>query len=241
MTIAPASAHNLGVQGRTFPIGEVDMRLLEAQSLSHVNIKKIDAQMTRSAKEFPDHLKQFVLPAARETKTRWVDPSVVLNRNIEGMHRTAGGQWRWGVLWKQGTVVNPLKYVRPTTALLYINGLSSKQTALAASAVDQWPSRVVVIETQGDPVLLAHQLGMPVYMAKAHSLDRYQVKEVPSLVVPGPLRTGHAYDLRVTSLGLPYTGDNRIIGHILDQTWPADGVSLKLIKGSQKAYGGAAQ
>lgn len=237
-TAGRCGAHDLGVQGRTYPIGEIDMRLLEAQSASKVNVKKIDAQLTKSAKRLPMHLAQYVLPAARETRTRWVDPSEVLSRDIEGMRHTANGHWVWGVFWRKGTVVNPLKYVRPTTALLYVNAHSPQQIALAKAAVNQWPSRVVVVETQGDPIQLARQIGMPVYMAQHHSLQRYQVRKVPSIVVPGPLHTVHAFDLRVTAIGLPYVSGKALVGRILAQTWPASGVNMKMIKAAEKAYGG---
>lgn len=230
-----AHAHDLGVQGVTFPIGEIDMRLLEARSLTHVNVQKIHQQMVASAKAYPSHLPQYQLPPVRKTVTRYVDLTAVLDKNIMGMKQDAQGHWVWAVLWKKGTRVNPLDRVRPHTALLYFDAESRVQTRFALALFRKFPSRVSLVETQGDPVTLSTFLRRPVFYAQKKSLDRFEVTNTPSLVLPGV--GAHRERLRVTVFGPPYENAIPVAAKILNGTWPDDGITSDVLKAAVKNYG----
>lgn len=232
---ALAQAHDLGVQGRLYSIGEIDMRVLMARSMSHVDETKIQQQMLASTKNFTKHLPQYPLPPVRVTATRYVDPSAVLNRDITGMKQNAQGNWVWAVLWKKGTKVNPLDHVRPKTGLLYFNGLSKPQLDFAKAIYAEHPARIRLVETQGDPAVLSRLLNVPVYMAQKESLDRFQVTQTPTLVVPGT--AAHAKELRVTVFGTPYVAQQADVAAILRATWQSSGVNASTATAAIKAYG----
>lgn len=228
-------AHNLGVQGHTFPIGEIDMRLLEAKSLARVNVHKIKHQMLKSTRSYPSSLPQYSLPPVRRTSTRYVNLTTVLNKNIMGMKQNAKGHWVWSVLWKKGTRINPLKRVRPHTALLYFNAQSRQQTRFALKLFDRFPSRVSLVETQGNPVALSNRLKKPVFYAQKKSLKRFQVRKTPSLVIPGIGK--HRYRLRITVFGQPYSGVLQTASKIINATWGNNGVTQQVVQAAIKNYG----
>ena len=65
-----AGATDLGVQGTTFPIVEVDMRELFRRELEKADVKKIQREMKESATHWLDNLPKHALPTLDKTFTK---------------------------------------------------------------------------------------------------------------------------------------------------------------------------
>lgn len=193
-----AQAVNLGVQGKVWPIAEVNILKLLVESATQVNWHKVQKGLIKNAENWGSHLPQWNFPAATQTKTVWFDPAIVLRKNVYGPRKSAQGNYEWTLLYPAGTRVNPLRYERPPTDMLFFNGNVPAQVTLARQVLAAFGGEVDIVETAGNPENLAKHLDMPVYYANKEILSRFPIRKLPTLMGVGIGK--HAYDIALTQL-----------------------------------------
>ncbi|EQD48039.1 conjugal transfer pilus assembly protein TraW [mine drainage metagenome] len=197
-------ATNLGVQGMTWPIIEIDMRKFLAEQAAHVNWSHVENRLTHSAHHYLETLPRRDIPTINSTTTRWIDPSIILSRNILVPKKSAKGQWHWVVLYRKGTRFNPLSVERPIQAMLFFDSASRVQRTFVRAALRKYPDRIMPVDIDGnDPQPLSKSWGQPVFEATNAMLARFPVFAIPALLYPGSgaehLRLG------MTAFGPPYS------------------------------------
>lgn len=202
LSLASVQAKDLGVQGNVWPIVEIDMRQLVAESASRADWGKVREEMTSSAKNYLDRIPGRILPAASETKTTWFDPSVVLTSDIQAPVESPDGTYSWKVLFPKGTKVNPLKTHRPLTAFLFFDGSKEDQVALVKAVLAKEPLRVVPVEAGMGKIKQTNEtLKRPVFHANDAMINRFHVTNLPTLVYPGS--GAQSLYLGITQFGPP--------------------------------------
>lgn len=203
LSSAAASAKDLGVQGNAWPIVEVDIRQMLVESAARVDWKEVQEQATHSAKNYLGNLPKRNLPSPEKTTTAWIDPSIVVSSDIQAPIKQPDGSFAWQVLVPKGTVVNPLKQIRPATAFLLFDGSNESQMKFVQDVLKREQNRVVPVEAgAGDMKTGAETLARPLFYANDAMMSRFQVRYLPALVYPG---TGaQELYLGVTSFAAPY-------------------------------------
>ena len=152
----PVAAKDLGTRGETWAIAEPDLlmvleaRLLELERSGALAAIEDEArERVRARIEAPEPV-AGIAPAT-EHRTRLVDPSVVLDRDV----RLPDGT----VLAAAGTRLNPLEQVPLSRDLLFIDGRRQREVdwALGHDA----PSAIVLLA--GRPLDLSRRHGQPFY------------------------------------------------------------------------------
>ena len=148
----PASPKDLGVRGETWAIAEPDLlavleaRLLELErSGALAAIEDGARESVRARIEAPEPV-AGIAPAT-EHRTRLVDPSVVLDRDV----RLADGN----LLAVAGTRLNPLAQVPLSRDLLFIDGRRTAEVSWALGHAS--PAKIVLLA--GRPLDLARRHG----------------------------------------------------------------------------------
>lgn len=106
-------SYDLGTLGQTYPIKEIDIKLVIAKQGEHLPLDKIKAELKDSTQSYFKNLSNFGLTTVEQTQTRYVDPSVAYNKDYA---------YKGRVFYRKGTFVNPLSVVRPSTVMLYFDG-----------------------------------------------------------------------------------------------------------------------
>lgn len=182
-------ANDLGHYGRVWGIEEVNVKQVIANQLAMKNTLKSAKVLRKSLKTLGEHFPSMHLPTARHRLTSYYDPSIALKTDIVVRGR---------LLYRKGTWVNPLKVVRPIQDMLYFDGRDKQQLDFAIKALRHYPTRLMLVETGGDPIKLSANLHRPVYYARRAIISRFHIVKVPSLLGVG---VGlHQYDLSVTTL-----------------------------------------
>ena len=148
----PAAAKDLGVRGETWAIAEPDLlaaleaRLLELERSGELAAIGDEArERVRARIEAPDPV-AGIAPAT-EHRTRLVDPSVALDRDV----RLPDGN----LLAAAGTRLNPLEHVPLSRDLLFIDGRRDAEVSWALGHVA--PAKIVLLA--GRPLDLARRHG----------------------------------------------------------------------------------
>jgi len=191
-----ATAHDLGVMGRTWPIAEVNILKLLVESAAQVNWHQVQQGMLKQAENWGSHLPQWRFPDAKTTKTVWFDPAITLKKPVYGPKKSRTGNYEWGLLYAAGTRVNPLRYERPPSDMLFFNGTDPAQVNFAIAAYKAHETSLYLVETAGNPEILAKKLDMPVYYANQGILARFPVRKLPTLMGVGS--GAHAFNLALT-------------------------------------------
>ncbi|MHB1666157.1 MAG: hypothetical protein ACYCUK_01865 [Thiomonas sp.] len=201
--IGNAQATNLGVQGQTWPIAEVNILKLLVESATQVDWSKVQQGLVKKADDWGDTLPQWNFPQAHVTRTVWFDPAIRLRKPVYGPKKSRSGNYEWGLMYPAGTRVNPLRYERPPSDMLFFNGNVPAQVAFAEAAYKARGAGIYLVETAGNPEALAKHLDMPVYYANQGILARFPIRKLPTLMGVG---TGiHEYDLALTEMAPPYS------------------------------------
>jgi conjugal transfer pilus assembly protein TraW len=213
-------AKDLGVQGTLWPILEVDMRKLMVEDAAKTDWTPAQEAVKDSAKSYLANLPKRRFESPDVTQTLWVDPSIVLESDIQAPVKQANGAYAWKVLAAKGTLLNPLEKFRPVTAFLVFDGADEKQLALVKEVLAKENTRIVPVEAgSGDLSKTNESLRRPVFYASDAMLSRFKVRYLPSLVYPG-FGPRELY-LGTTSYALPYRADEVLA------TWPSLGFAPK--------------
>lgn len=187
-------SYDLGTLGQTYPIKEIDIKLVIAKQGEHLPLDKIKAELKDSTQSYFKNLPNFGLTPVEQTQTRYVDPSVAYNKDYA---------YKGRVFYRKGTFVNPLSVVRPSTVMLYFDGNDDEQLQFAKDVIKNHPMRVQLVLTNGNPQALGKVLQRPVGYANKQILARFHIQHVPSLLGVG--KDAHYLDLAITDFAFPYS------------------------------------
>jgi len=222
LSIASVSfAADLGVHGRLYDIEEADMRKTLIGQASEVDWASKNQALAEDAKNWGANLPQFDLPKASETKTTYIDPSITLASDINAPVEQEDGSWEWQLLHPAGTKVNPLEQVRPINNMLFFDGDDEEQVEFALAALKAKPYKLMLVETSGNPDKLSKKILRPIYYANAKILERFGIRQTPSLLGVG--EDLHRFELAVTTFATPYDVT------MIDKAWhglPEKGVTI---------------
>ena len=193
LAAAPASARDYGVEGRTWAIAEPDLSDQIDARLRTLDLARLNAALRDRAAAYVDRPPPVPgIVHARETRTRTVDPSIVLSRDI----RDHAGR----VVAKAGTVVNPLAVKPLSKAIRFIDGDDPRQVAWATAT----PAADVVVLVKGSPAALARKHKRRFYVDQRGRLARrFGIAAVPATVAQEGLI------LKVTETPPDAPGDGR--------------------------------
>ena len=170
---APAGAEDLGVRGETWAITEPDLlktletRLLELErSGALARLEGEARERARTRIEAPEPV-AGIAPAT-ERRSRLLDPSVVLERDIRLPHGA--------LLAAAGTRLNPLEHVPLGRDLLFIDGRRDAEVAWAMDHV----TRAKIILLAGRPLDLSRRHGRPFFFDQGGLLaERFGLAATP--------------------------------------------------------------
>lgn len=212
LMVGVANAHYLGVQGQLFPIEEVDMRQLLAESLSQVDTKKIEEELTTSAETFFERLPASPVPSADKTVSRWIDPSIEITSEVRvPVKDPVTGEWAWKMMHPAGTKVNPLEHVQPRDRMLFFNAASLAEVEFVKAVILRRKLDIIPVATGGNIKPLFEEIKRPVFFANEAHMARFHVKATPSLLGVG--EGAYSRYLVITEIRLPATPD------IVDKAW----------------------
>lgn len=173
---------DLGALGTTSAIAEVDMITLLKEAAAKIDLK---AHGQKMVEQFWRTRKVMRLPQATVSRTRQVDPTVVMTETITAPDGT--------VLAYPGQKLNPFDVVPFSMKLVIIDARDDAQVAWARRQVvasEGKPLRVIASEFNVDGGLkefdrLVGDMGRMVYLLEPHLAERLKIERVPSTVEGG--------------------------------------------------------
>lgn len=211
--VSSAQATDLGVQGKTWPIIEIDFRQLLLESAARADLTAAQQEVTSSTERFFDSFPQRYLPSIETTTTHYIDPSITLSSDIMAPRPVNGGDYQWTTLFPKGKRVNPLEKFRPLTAMLFFDGRDEAQLQFVRDVLKANPMRVVPVETAGANVKnLSESFHRPISYANDAMMARFNVEHLPSLLYPASGE--YALYLGMTAFAAPYKQSE------LEAVWP---------------------
>jgi len=186
LSAASACALDLGVHGTVFEIVEPDFRQAMVADAAQVDWSAIEDGRRESANRYLENLPRWELPTAERTRIAWTDMSFVVNEDVRVPVKDEKGDYSWKVLYRKGTVVNPLEMHAPQQAMLFFDGTSPSQVVFARRAAKAYEAGVMLIDTSGShPDKMTDSMPQLVYQANDWLLGRFDVTHVPALVFAG--------------------------------------------------------
>ena len=193
------SAKDLGVRGATWPVAEPDLlaeieaRLVEMErSGALVRLEDEARERVRRRLEEPDPAPGIA--PAREERSRLLDPSITVSRDI----RAADGT----LVAAAGTRVNPLERTVLARDLLFVDG--RREAEIVWALAHDRPAKIVLLA--GRPLELMRRHGRAFFFDQGGRLAaRFGIAATPSLVAQAETR------LRITEVPVedrdPGSGD----------------------------------
>lgn len=200
-----ACGHDLGVQGKVWEITEVDIRQLMLESAARANFSQYNESRKDSAARYISNLPRRTMSLADKTDTRWIDPSIEISSDLNGVEENATTkEFQWAPMYKKGTRANPLLVYQPVTAMLFFDGHSDEQLEFVNKVLaEDQHGRIVLVEATGADVgKLATKLGRPVFYANEQMVQRFDLRVAPSLLYTG--KGEHQGFLGFTAFAAPF-------------------------------------
>ena len=172
----PALAADLGVRGATWPIAEPDLLAEIEARMSAMQRSGEMARIERDARTTARSRLEEPVPVpgiapAREARSRWFDPAVVVERDI----RLPDGT----LIAAAGARVNPLSSHALSRDLLFVDG--RREAEIAWALAHARPAKIVLLA--GRPLNLARQHGRAFFFDQGGRLAaRFGIAATPSLV-----------------------------------------------------------
>ena len=207
-----ASAHDLGVRGTVYPIDEPSMLVQIIEKLSAVDWKQKSAELLAKAKHGLHHYAQDGLTPALETATRYIDPSVTLQKPISAPVKAPDGKSDWRVIYPAGTRFNPLDKLQPVTRMLVFDPRVASQMDFALAAMHAWPSLIELVATGGDIKAMSKKIQRPLFYASGSFVQRFQLRHTPALIGVG--RGPQDKRLAVTEFGPAQATAKQAVGAV---------------------------
>lgn len=175
-----ADAEDLGTIGPTYTIAEPHLlediaRRLHAKKASGEWDRLVADQRERASTAVRQPAAVAGLTPTRTPRTRYFDPSVVLDRNV------LDAQGR--LLFAAGTRKNPLDVVSLSSPLLFIDGRDPRQRDQARQLIARHDGHLTPVLVGGSYLELMQAWHQPVYFDQAGRLTgRLGITQVPALV-----------------------------------------------------------
>ncbi len=168
-----ASAVDLGVAGKTYPIAERDAAEELKERVRSVNWQKMLEKngIERIRRYKPDTAQS--LPRATEDRVRMVSMNYTLEFDI-----TDG---KGNVIYPKGYTFNPLDFMTYTRTIVILNGADRDQVEWFKKSPYYKKSNVLILITDGNYYDLSGELGQPVYFVHEKIVSRLQLRHVPSV------------------------------------------------------------
>ena len=188
LSVLPAFAADLGVRGATWPIAEPDLLEQIEARLSAMQRSGEMARIEREARSRARARLEEPVPVpgiapAREARSRWFDPAIVVERDI----RLPDGT----LIAAAGARVNPLARHALTRDLLFVDG--RRETEIAWALAHERPAKIVLLA--GRPLDLTRRYGRAFFFDQGGRLAaRFGIAATPSLVEQAGTR------LRITEI-----------------------------------------
>jgi conjugal transfer pilus assembly protein TraW len=174
-------ARNVGVMGETYPIIEMDfLEFIQARLATiqkNGQWKTMQEKMQQDAVRYRDRpTPVYAVTRAVETKSWLWNPTMILDHDIT----TPDGK----LIAKQGTVVNPLKVVSLSKALIFYDGDDKEQTVWVKDQDKKLNGRVKIILVKGAVLDAEKRLQKPIYFDQEGRLTtRFGISHVPAIAV----------------------------------------------------------
>lgn len=168
---ATATAKDLGVVGKTYPIKERDaLQELESRA-ANVNWKK-ELSKIKPERYRPEN--SVALPRATKPRSFYVDMTYTLDMDIP--------DGKGGILYPRGYMFNPLDYIPFRKMLVVINGTDKDQLTWFRQSAYAGRPDVMLLLTEGSSMKLGESLERPVFYSDSRITDKFKLQAVPSIV-----------------------------------------------------------
>ena len=171
LSVSVASAQDLGIVGRVYPIKERDALEEMESRAAKVDWKK------ESAKVKPENYRpenSVSLPRASKDRSFLVDMTYTLTMDIPDN--------KGGILYPKGYTFNPLDYIPFNKVMIFINGDDKDQVAWLKKSPYMNQLNASVSLTEGSALKLGEKLGRQLFYSSAVMVDRFKLVAVPSVV-----------------------------------------------------------
>lgn len=177
--IAPASAEDLGVVGKTYEIEEtnliehiqMELRAMQDDGRLASEQQRLREQAQARVKRPPGRS----LPRASDSRFHHYDPSVTTDYDITDH---AGN-----IVYRAGTTVNPLTYTALTTPIVFFDGEDAVQTTWVREFLGDAPDRYVPLMTNGPVIQLMEEWNVRLYFDQhGRYADQLGVTALPAVV-----------------------------------------------------------
>ncbi len=169
----PIFGKDLGKMGQVFPIEEESFLLFLQRSLAGKDLNQKISQAKESLMEqakTPTPVEK--VQVAKKSRTFLVDLSFKVEKDIQD---TAGT-----VIAKAGTIINPLKQIKLSSALLFLDG--SKESHLAWARKQTGHFKWIL--TRGKPIEIEEREKCPIYFDQnGVYTSRFKITHIPAKVV----------------------------------------------------------
>jgi conjugal transfer pilus assembly protein TraW len=176
----PGSAHDLGVIGPVYAIGEPDLLAEILSKLKSAEGSGVLARLQQSAQQTARRAVEQPRPVSSVTRTTRArtfhhDPSIVVPYAITD----ADGK----VVVAPGTRLNPLDTISLSRPLLFFDARDADQLERARSLLEQHRGKMKLILTGGSYLELMRRWEMPVFYDQQGVLvEKLRIQHVPALV-----------------------------------------------------------
>ncbi len=171
ISVGLASAKEIGITGRTFPIAERDALEEIEERVRAVDWQKY-FQRINPEEYRPNNL--VVLPRTKIQRKRLVDITYTLETDIVND--------KGELLYPRGYKINPADYVPFSKTLVIINGEDQDQVKWFEQSELRKRIDVSLFLSAGDSMDLARRLRRPTYYATSPLIGRFQIQMVPSII-----------------------------------------------------------
>lgn len=207
LSMAPAGAADLGVEGQVFVPIEEDFRLMLMRMMARHNWESEQQALKDSAKAYTRNLPQYSRPRADKTRTLWKDVGIVTTEDIY----LPWVEWETGSVFEpeqrlavpKGTYLNPIAHIPAAgiERLFVFDATDPEQLAAAKALMRLNIPQLSFMLVAGDLGPLSEEMNRPVFHPSAGMLEKFEITAVPSLVGFGIGK--HQGHLAVTQLALP--------------------------------------
>ena len=172
------TAKDLGDYGPTYPILETN--LLEF-IFSKLNALSKEGKLSELKNEFVQNVERSAarpkgvdLPQALKSHIRAFDPSVTLQKDIKNNEGR--------IVAPKGSFVNPLKYIKLSKRLVFINGNRENEISFAKDNIKKNPGDKIIL-VNGDVKEVNFKVGLPVYFdQESRLINRFGILFTPTVV-----------------------------------------------------------
>lgn len=199
LSLERADAKDLGVYGKTYGISEPSIKEeIERKLKIHESSGQLEEFNEKYKKAVSRQIKEpnrvVGIADAKENKTRKFDPTTELEEDIIVPNRaiaqsgvqipkaSEGGE-EYQVLYKAGTKINPLKYMKFNEPLIFVDGRKEEQLEFARDYHDKNPlSKIILIDGKVGEKEINDKSYYYFFDQWGAYSSRFNISNVPSIV-----------------------------------------------------------